>query len=200
MRVTSFLFVSCRSLTSFPTLHSASSLGTLSPRSSNPVTAASRPLFTPRPRPQRHASHVPRLGPARSTWQNLLLLRRDCLPNRLPQRDRPGRNASPQDLERITVRLPSGIGHGKGPCPATAGLVYPKVFPVTSPAALTDNRSRHPVGPGAQPDPVSSRHDARAISSPFALAEHANLPTVLEKDLQEWSSDRHEHAFGVTDS
>ena len=58
-----------------------------------------------------------------------------------------------------------------------------KVVPVTSPAALTDNRSRHPVGPGAQPDPVSIRHDARAISSPSALAEHANLPTVLEKDL-----------------
>ena len=35
LRVTSFLFVSCRSLTSFPTLHSASSLGTLSPRASN---------------------------------------------------------------------------------------------------------------------------------------------------------------------
>ena len=49
--------------------------------------------------------------------------------------------------------------------------------------ALTDNRSRHPRGPGASPDPVSIRHDARAILSPSALAEHANLPTVLEKDL-----------------
>jgi hypothetical protein len=49
--------------------------------------------------------------------------------------------------------------------------------------ALTDNRSRHPRGPGASPDPVSIRHDARAILSPSALAEHANRPTVLEKDL-----------------
>ena len=105
------------------------------------------------------------------------------LAHRAPPWDRPWRDASPQDLERITVRLPSGIGHGQGPCSAHADLVYPKVVPVTSPAALTDNRSRHPVGPGAQPDPVSTRHDARAISSPSALAEHANLPTVLEKDL-----------------
>jgi hypothetical protein len=104
------------------------------------------------------------------------------LAHRAPPWDRPWRDASPQDLERITVRLPSGIGHGQGPCSAHADLVYPKVVPVTSPAALTDNRSRHPVGPGAQPDPVSIRHDARAISSPSALAEHANLPTVLEKD------------------
>ena len=39
------------------------------------------------------------------------------------------------------------------------------------------------MGPGAQPDLVSTRHDARAIPSPSALAEYANLPTVLEKDL-----------------
>ncbi len=73
LRVTSFLFVSCRSLTSSLTRHSAPLLGSLFSRASNPVTAISRPLFTPRSRPQRHASHVPRLGPARATWQNLLL-------------------------------------------------------------------------------------------------------------------------------
>ena len=156
-------------------------MGSLFSRASNPVTATTRPRFTPRPRPQRHASHVPRLGPARATCQTSSCAAR-LLAHRAPPWDRPWRDASPQDLERITVRLPSGIGHGKGPCSATADLVYPKVVPVTPPVALTDNRSRHPVGPGAQPDPVSSRHDARAISSPSALAEHANLPTVLEKD------------------
>ena len=68
------------------------------------------------------------------------------------------------------------LGHGQGPCSAHADLVYPKVVPVTSPVALTDNRSRHPWGPGASPDPVSIRHDARAILSPSALDEHANRP------------------------
>jgi hypothetical protein len=63
--------------------------------------------------------------------KHLLLPRRDCLPTGLPQRDRPGCNTSPQDLERITVRLPFGIGHGKGPCSASADLVSPKVVPVT---------------------------------------------------------------------
>jgi hypothetical protein len=66
LRVTSFLFVSCRSLTSSLTPHSAPLLGPLFSRASNPVTATTRPRFTPRPRPQRHASHVPRLGPARA--------------------------------------------------------------------------------------------------------------------------------------
>ena len=76
-----------RSLVPSP-LHSASSLGTLSPRStnlvtaaprppftprSNPVTATSRPRFTARSRPQRHFGHVPRLRPARVTCQHLLL-------------------------------------------------------------------------------------------------------------------------------
>ncbi len=187
-----------RSLARSP-LHSASSLGALSPRSTNPVTATSRPPFTLRSRPRCQSGHVPRPGPARATWQppppaaarllahpapatgpawtqhippgsgiyhrptplgdrsqqgatlgssrlgfpyGFLLLRRDCLPDRLPQRDRPGRNSSPQDLEPITVRLPSGIGHGKGPCSAQADLVFPKVVPVTPPVALTDNRSR----------------------------------------------------------
>ena len=77
--------------------------------------------FTPRSWPRRHSRHVPRPGPSRLTslyttvmasappWSrpsaragtghHLLLPRRDCLPTRLPQRDRPGRNASPQDLE-----------------------------------------------------------------------------------------------------
>ena len=134
--------------------------------------------FTPRSWPRHHPGHVPRPGPARV---HLLLPRRDCLPTRLPQRDRPGRNASPQDPEPITVRLPWGTGHGKGPCSAQADLVSPKVVPVTPPAAQTDNRSRH-SGSGALPDPSTSRLDARAAQSPFALAEQANLPNVLAKD------------------
>jgi hypothetical protein len=47
----------------------ASSLGALSPRSTNPVTATSRPLFTQRSLPQCHSGHVPGPGPARATWQ-----------------------------------------------------------------------------------------------------------------------------------
>ena len=124
---TSFPFVSftsSRSLAPSP-LHSASPLGALSPRSTIPVTAT--------PRPPLHRGHGHRatpltsLGPGRHgpRVKHLLLPRRDCLPNRLPPRDRPGRNASPQDLESITVRLPSGIGHGKGPCSAQADLVSP---------------------------------------------------------------------------
>ena len=62
---------------------------------------------------------------------------------------------------------------------------------VTPQCGVDDNRSRHPSGPGARPDPATSRHDARAILSPSALAEHANLSNILEKDhlqLQLWST------------
>ena len=60
-------------------------------------------------------------------------------------------------------------------------LGFPKVVPVTPPVALTVYRSRQ-LGPGARPDPATSRLDARAAQSPFALAEQANLPNVLVKD------------------
>ena len=166
-------------------LHRGHGHGASLTTSLGPGRQGSRPLYT-----TVRASGPPWSRPSAraGTGYHLLLPRRDCLPTRLPQRDRPGCNASPQDLEPITVRLPWGTGHGKGPCSAQADLVSPKVVPVTPPVALTDNRSRHPVGPGAQPDPITSRLDARAILSPSALAEHANLPTVLEKDLQEWST------------
>jgi hypothetical protein len=107
------------------------------------------------------ATLVTSLGPGRhgSRGNYLLLPRRDCLPTRLPQRDRPGRNASPQDLDPITVRLPWGTGHGKGPCLAQADLVSPKVVPVTPPVALTDNRSRaRASGPGLTRPPADSTH------------------------------------------
>jgi hypothetical protein len=124
LRCTSFSFVPCRLLTSTP--HHSTwllLLGNTLPRSTIPVTATSRP---PLHRVHGHgATLVTSLGPGRHgpRGNHLLLPRRDCLPTRLRQRDRPGRNASPQDLEPITVRLPWGTGHGKGPCSAQADLV-----------------------------------------------------------------------------
>ncbi len=181
--------MSCRLLTSSPH-HSiwASSLGAHSPPGLPSRSRRRHVPFTPRSWPRRHSGHVPRPGPARV---HVLLPRRDCLPTQLPQRDRPGSNASPQNLEPITVRLPWGTGHGQEQCSAQADLVSPKVVPVTPPVALTDNRSRR-TGSGARPDPATSRLDARAAQSPFALAEQANLPNVLAKDptgkWQSWST------------
>jgi hypothetical protein len=176
LRCTSFLLVSCRSLTSFPHSTWLLLLGHL--LSGLPTQSRRHHV------PSLHRCHghsatlVTSLGSGRHGphGKHLLLPRRDCLPTGRSYRDRLGCNASPQDLERITVRLPSGIGHGKGPGSATADLVYPKVVPVTPPVALTVNRSRHSVGPRAQPDPGTRRHDARAILSPSALDEHANRP------------------------
>ena len=181
--------MSCRSLTSSLTTPLGSSLGTLSPRStnlvtaaprplftprSNPVTATSRPRFTPRSRPQRHFGHVPRLRPARVTCQHLLL----CgvlLAHRAPRMGPALVQRIPQDLERVAVRLPDGNGLGQGPCSAS-----PTWFPQRRPRHAPLWRRRHPVtalsGPRARPDPDTSRHDARAIRSPYALAEQANRP------------------------
>jgi hypothetical protein len=204
-------FLSCRVACS-PAPHTTpfGLLGHTLPRSTIPVTATSRPLYTAvmatapllsRPSARAGTGHAPlhhghghdatlvtSLGPGRhgSLGNHLVLPRRDCLPTRLPQRDRPGRNVSLQ--EPITVRLPWGTGHGKGPCSAQADLVSPKVVPVTPPVALTDTRSRRP-GLGARPDPATSRLDTQAVQSPFALAEQANLPNVLAKDpAGKWQS------------
>ena len=151
-----------RSLVPSP-LHSASSLGTLSPRSTNLVTAAPRPLFTPRSnpvtatsrprfaqrsRPQRHFGHVPRLRPARVTCQHLLL----CgvlLAHRAP---RPGPalvQRIPQDLERVAVRLPDGNGLGQGPCSAQSDLVPSKTSASRPSAAstITGHGTQRPESP-----------------------------------------------------
>ncbi len=182
----------CRLLTSSPH-HStwASSLGAHTPPVYHPGHGD---VTSPLHHGHGHgATLVTSLGPGRhgSRGNHLLLPRRDCLPTRLPQWDRPGRNASPQDLEPITVRLPWGTGHGKGPCSAQADLVYPKVVPVMPPVALTDTRSRRP-GLGARPDTATSRLDARAVQSPLRSTEQANLPNVLAKDptgkWQSWST------------
>ncbi len=123
------VFFSCRVARSLApsSLHSVSSLGAHSPPVYHPGHGDVTSPFTPRSRPRRHSGHVPRPGPARATWQPpppaAARLLAHPAPALDPQRDRPGRNASPQDLEPITVRLPWGTGHGKGPRSAQADLV-----------------------------------------------------------------------------
>jgi hypothetical protein len=83
------------------------------------------PPLTPRSRPQRHFDHVPRLRPARVTCQHLLL----CgvlLAHRAPHSGPALVQRIPQDLERVAVRLPDGIGLGQGPCSAQSDLVPSK--------------------------------------------------------------------------
>jgi hypothetical protein len=112
-----------------------------------------------------------RLRPA--SVSRLLLPRRDCLPTRLPQRDRPGCNASPQDREVHTVRLPRGTGHGKGPCPAQARIGFPKSSWSRPQRASTVYRSRQsapePCLTRPPADSTHGRHKARCAlqSIPF---------------------------------
>ncbi len=86
----------------------------------------------------------PSAGPARVTWQPPPPAAARLLAHPAPATGPAWPQRIPQDLEPITVRLPWGTGHGKGPC-------SPKVVPVTPPAALTDTRSRYrapgPRGP-----------------------------------------------------
>jgi hypothetical protein len=129
--------------------HSSSGLPSRSRRRHVPLytavtaTATSRPLYTAvqpghgdstsplytavqtRSRPQRHFGHVPRLRPARVTCQHLLL----CgvlLAHRAPRMGPALVQRIPQDLERVAVRLPDGIGLGQGPCSAQSDLVPSK--------------------------------------------------------------------------
>ena len=150
-----------------------------SPRPSARADKGHVPLYTtvrasglPWSRPSAHA-------PARA--YRLLLPRRDCLPTRLPQRDRPGRNASPQDRELT----PSG---------SLAGPVTVRDHARLGPASVSLSRPGHaPKGrrpftghgsqaPKALPDPATSRLDARAAQGPVRSTEHTIRPTVLEKD------------------
>ncbi len=145
-------------------LHRGHGHGASLTTSLGPGRQGSRPLYS-----TVRASGPPWSRPSAraGTGYHLLLPRRDCLPTLLPQRDRPGCNASPQDPE-LTPSGSPGTGHGKGPCSARARLGFPKVVPVTPPAALTSYRSRQ-LGFGARPDPATSRLDARAAQTPFAL-------------------------------
>ena len=125
LRVTSFLFVSCRSLTSslhtplgfFSWDHSSPGLPTQSRRHHVPALHRGHGLSATPVTSLGSGRHGPRVKTSSCAAR--------LLAHRAPPWDRPWRDASPQDLERITVRLPSGIGHGKGPGSATADLVYP---------------------------------------------------------------------------
>ena len=176
--------MSCRSLTSSLTTPPglASSLGAHSPPGLPSRSRRRHVPFTPRSWPRRHSGHVPRPGPARATWQPPPPAAARLLAHPAPATGPAWTQRIPPGSGAITVRLPWGTGHGKGATPGSGRRGFPKVVPVTPPVALTDIRSRHPVGLRAQPEPVTSRHDARAILSPSALAEHANLANVLEKD------------------
>ena len=189
------VFFSCRVARSLApsSLHSASSLGAHSPPG---LPSRSRRRHVP-PLHRGHghdATLVTSLGPGRPgpRGNHLLLLRRDCLPNRLPPRDRPGRNASPQDLESITVRLPSGIGHGKGPCSATADLVSLKSSSCCGATACPTGSSNgtgldatHPpriwsVSPSdSLPGSVTARGHARLQPTWFPLKSSLSRPQWL---------------------
>ena len=123
-------------------------------------------------RPSAHA-------PARA--YRLLLPRRDCLPTRLPQRDRPGCNASPQDREStpsgslagpVTVRDHARLR------PASVSLSRPGHAP---PKASTVYRSRQ-VGLRALPDPATSRLDARVAQGPVRSTEQYHSSNRPAKD------------------
>ena len=155
-----------------PFLHRGHGLGAYLSTSLGPGRQKGHvPLYTtvwasglPWSRPSAHA-------PARA--YRLLLPRRDSLPTRLPQRDRPGCNASPQDREVHTVRLPRGTGHGKGPCPAQARIGFPKSSWSRPQRASTVYRSRQsapePCLTRPPADSTHGRHKARCAlqSIPF---------------------------------
>jgi len=173
------VFLSCRvarSLAPSP-LHMASSLGALSPRSTNPVTATSRHRFTPLSRPRR--LHVPSLhrGQTRSRRHHAPALHRGhglsatsvtslgsgrhgsrvkhlllcgvLLAHRAPHSGPALAQRIPQDLERVAVRLPDGIGLGQGPCSAQSDLVPSKTSASRPSAASTisGHGTRRPESP-----------------------------------------------------
>jgi hypothetical protein len=115
----------------------------------------------------------------------------------------PAPATGPAWLQRIppgpgahTVRLPLGTGHGKGPCSARARIGFPKSSWSRPQRASTVYRSRQP-GLKALPDPATSRLDARAAQGPVRSTEHANRPTVLEKDP---NRNRHESDYMTSTS
>jgi hypothetical protein len=135
-----------------PFLHRGHGLGAYLSTSLGPGRQKGHvPLYTtvwasglPWSRPSAHA-------PARA--YRLLLPRRDSLPTRLPQRDRPGCNASPQDREFTPSGSLAGPVTVRGPCPAQARIGFPSPpaaarllahpSPATGPAWL----QRIPPGP-----------------------------------------------------
>ncbi len=88
--------------------------------STSPVTATPRPVYT-----TVTATATPWSHPlAWAGTGHVVTTSSCCGETACPPGSRngpgPGRNASPQDLESITVGLPWGTGHGKGPCSAQA--------------------------------------------------------------------------------
>ena len=160
--------MSCRLLTSVtPHTTRASSLGEHPPPPGLPTRSRRRhvPLYTavtamaptsPRPSARADKGHVPLYttvwasglpwsrpsahAPARA--YRLLQPRRDSLPTRLPQRDRPGCNASPQDRELT----PSG---------SLAGPVTVRDHARLRPASVSLSR------PGHAPHRASTVHRSR---------------------------------------
>jgi hypothetical protein len=107
----------------------ASSLGALSPRSTIPVIATSRPLFTPRSRPQCHSGHVPRPGPARATWQTHTSS--CCGATACPTGSRNGTGLDAMHPPRIWSLSPSDSLQGSVPARGHARL-KPTWFPLKS--------------------------------------------------------------------
>jgi hypothetical protein len=138
-------------------------------RGPNPVTAPA-PLRS-RPSAQAGTGHVTTPPPVRRT----------ASPPGPATRDRPWCNASPRTWSVSPSGSPTGTVSARGHARPS-----PTWFPQRRPRHAPVWRRRQPVtalsGPRARPDPDTSRHDARAIRSPFALAEQANRANVLAKD------------------
>jgi len=187
--------VSCRSLTSSLTTPLGSSLGTLSPRSTNLVTAA--------PRPPLHR------GPTRSRRHHAPLAQAVTAP--APLRSRPSAQAgtghvpTPPPVRRtasppgpvngtgLGATHPPGPGACRRPAPRRersrpGAMLGPvrlgslKDVRVTPQCGVDDNRSRHPAArePGLTRTPADTTHgrfDPRLRSQSKPI-----VPNVLAKD------------------
>ena len=150
-----------------------------SPRPSARANEGSRPLYTTGSASGLPWSRPPAHAPARD--YRLLLPRRDCLPTRLPQRDRPGCNASPQDREftpsgslagPVTVRDHARLR------PASVSLSRPGHVPKGRRPFTGHGRSAS--GPCLTRPPADSTHGWHKAWC--ARQSNTIRPTVLGKD------------------
>jgi hypothetical protein len=115
LRSCSFLYLSCcLPIRASPYTALLLLLGHALSRPTSPVTAT--------PRTPLHHGHAHCATPACPAWAGTghVVTISSCIcetarPTRRPQQALPGRSTSPQELESITVRLPCGTCHGKGP-------------------------------------------------------------------------------------
>jgi hypothetical protein len=139
-------------------------LGHALSRPTSPVTATPRPLYTmvtptalPRSRP------CPAWAGTGHLWTLFSSVGETARPTRRPQRAWAGGSTSPQELEFITVRLPCGTGHGKGP----QGLLgSSRIGSLSRPSHVPSDADRRPAtAPGhpARPYRPHSRLDAQAV-------------------------------------